>query len=79
LFLEKYFVGNLSQNSKMERKMYGPELVFEIFNFDWNHVLKFSSKNMAKNAVFSKNSLLKKFGGRISDLSQFRRKGTLGQ
>jgi len=44
----------------MERKMYGPELVFEIINFEWNHVLKFLSKKMAKNAVFTKNSLLKK-------------------
>jgi len=35
--------------------MYGPELVFEINNFEWNHVLKFLSKNMAKNAVSQKN------------------------
>jgi len=28
--------------------MYGPELVFEIFNFEWKHVLTFLSENMAK-------------------------------
>jgi len=28
--------------------MYGPELVFEIFNFKWNHVFTFLSENMAK-------------------------------
>jgi len=32
----------------MERKRYGPELIFEIINLKWNHVLKFLSKNMAK-------------------------------
>jgi len=28
--------------------MYGPELVFEIFNFEWKHVFTFLSENMAK-------------------------------
>jgi len=33
----------------MERKMYGPELVFKIINFECNHVLKLFDKNMSKN------------------------------
>jgi len=28
--------------------MYGPELVFEIFHFEWKHVFTFLSENMAK-------------------------------
>jgi len=39
--LKRYFVEYVSQNSKMERKMYGSEFVFEIINFKWNHALKF--------------------------------------
>jgi len=34
--------------------MCGPENIFEMINFEWNHVLTFLSKNMAKNAVFTK-------------------------
>jgi len=49
LILERYFVENISQNSKMERKMYGPALFFEIIKKSKN-----KSKNMAKNAVFTK-------------------------
>jgi len=40
--------------------MYGTELVFEIMNFEWNHVLKFVSKNMANNAVFTKKFITQK-------------------
>jgi len=53
-FLERYFVKNRSLKLKMQRKMYGPELVFEIFNFKWKHILTFLSGNMAKNAVCKK-------------------------
>jgi len=37
-----------AESGKTERKMYGPELVFEIFNFGWKHVFTFFSENMAK-------------------------------
>jgi len=39
--------------------MYGPELVFEIFNFEWKQVFPFLSENMAKMQFAQKNSLLK--------------------
>jgi len=39
--------------------MYGPELVFEIFNFEWKHVFTFLCENMAKMQFAQKNSLLK--------------------
>jgi len=62
LFLERYFVGNLSQNSKMERKMHVPELVCEIINFEWNHVLKFLSKIWRKMKIeFSEIMLNERF------------------
>jgi len=53
--LERYFAQNLLLNRKTERKMYGPELVFEIFNFEWKHVLTFLSGNMAKMQFAQKN------------------------
>jgi len=28
--------------------MYGPELVFEMFNYEWKHVFTFLSENIAK-------------------------------
>jgi len=39
--------------------MYGPELVFEIFNFEWKHVLTFLSENMAKMQFAQKNNYSK--------------------
>jgi len=64
-FLEIYFVENLSLNRKTERNMYGPEIAFEIFNFEWKQVFTFLSENMAKmqliaqkNVVFGRKSRL---------------------
>jgi len=59
-FLERYFVQNLLLNQKTQRKMYGPELVFEIFHFEWKHVFTFFSENMVKtnkaiDIVFAEN------------------------
>jgi len=59
-FLKRYFVENLSLNRKTERKMYGPEHVFEIFNFEWKHVLTFLSENMAKMQFAQKKIITQK-------------------
>jgi len=37
--LERYFAENISLNLKMQRKMYGPELVLEIINLEWSLVI----------------------------------------
>jgi len=37
--------------------MYGPELVIELFNFEWKHVFTFLSENMAK-MQFAQNKVI---------------------
>jgi len=57
--------------------MYGPELVFEIFNFEWKHVLTFLNGNMTKNVVcktkFITQKLLTSFLPKTSNRHYFAR------